>query len=133
MAPTDRLRRALAALLGVAGVTHFVRPAVYEAIVPPVLGSPRAWAWGSGVAELAVCAGLLAPGEQSRRRAGLAATALFVAVYPANLYMTYAAVRAGRSPAYVGATLVRLPLQVPLVLAALAVARRPPHEAGPRS
>ncbi|NHC13910.1 hypothetical protein G9H71_08955 [Motilibacter sp. E257] len=37
--------------------------------------------------------------------------------------MTYAAVRDRRSRAYVVATLVRLPMQVPLVLAALSVAR----------
>ncbi|NHC46113.1 DoxX family protein [Motilibacter aurantiacus] len=116
-------RRALAGLLLGAGASHVARPQVYEAIVPPLLGSPRGWVLGSGVAELAVGAGLLSPRPAARRRAALAAAGLFVAVYPANLQMAYAAVRDRRSRTYVAATLVRLPMQVPLVLGAPAVAR----------
>ncbi|WP_231134460.1 DoxX family protein [Motilibacter deserti] len=123
MSSTDVRRRALAGLLLGAGTTHFAFPRVYEAVVPPALGSRRAWVWGSGSAELAVGTALLARRPAHRRAAALAAAGLFVAVYPANLWMTYAAVRDRRSRAYVVATLVRLPMQVPLVLAALSVAR----------
>ncbi|HWH30791.1 MAG TPA: hypothetical protein VNU26_17855, partial [Mycobacteriales bacterium] len=56
----DRLRRAspllLAAFLGSAGVVHFVAPAPYERLIPPFLGDPRPWVYGSGVAEIAVAA-----------------------------------------------------------------------------
>lgn len=116
------LRRAspflLAGLLLGAGVTHFVRPEFYDALVPPVLpGSTRAWVYGSGVVELAVGAAVAVP--RTRRRGAIAAAALFVAVFPGNVYM---AVEPGDVPRW--AALARLPLQVPLVLWAVQVARR---------
>ena len=116
------LRRAspflLAGLLIGAGVTHFVRPEFYDALVPPVLpGSTRAWVYGSGVVELAVGAAVAVP--RTRRRGAIAAAALFVAVFPGNVYM---AVEPGDVPRW--AALARLPLQVPLVLWAVQVARR---------
>lgn len=109
---------ALAALLVVTGTTHFLAPARYDAIVPPVLPSPRSWTLGSGVAELACAAALVLP--RTRRPAALATAALFVGVFPANVWM---AVRPGRVPRWVA--LARLPLQVPLVRWAWSVSRRP--------
>lgn len=116
-----RLRTAspylLAGLLVGAGAMHFVRPGFYEALIPPLLpGSPRAWVYGSGVVELAVGAAVLAPA--TRRRGALAAAALFVAVFPGNVYMAF---EPGDVPRW--AAIARLPLQVPLVLWALQVAR----------
>lgn len=117
-----RLRSAspylLAGLLVGAGVTHFVRPELYDALVPPLLpGSSRAWVYGSGVVEGAV--GLAVALPRTRRRGALAAAALFVAVFPGNVYMAF---EPGDVPRW--AAIARLPLQVPLVLWALAVARR---------
>ena len=117
-----RLRSAspylLAGLLVGAGVTHFVRPELYDALVPPLLpGSSRAWVYGSGVVEGAV--GLAVALPRTRRRGALAAAALFVAVFPGNVYMAF---EPGDVPRWVA--IARLPLQVPLVLWALAVARR---------
>ncbi len=106
----------LAGLLAGAGVLHFVKPGFYDGMIPPFLGSPRAWTYGSGVAELAVAAAVAAPA--TRRRGALAAAALFVAVFPANVYL---AVEPGDLPRW--AALARLPLQVPLVVWALQVAR----------
>ena len=63
---------ALAGLLAVAGVTHFVRPGFYDPIVPRALPGPaRFWTYASGVAELAVAAAVAHPA--TRRTGGLAA------------------------------------------------------------
>lgn len=106
----------LAGLLAGAGVLHFVRPEIYDGMIPPFLGNPRAWTYGSGVAELAVAAAVAVP--RTRRRGALTAAALFVAVFPANVYLAF---EPGDLPRW--AALARLPLQVPLVLWALQVAR----------
>ena len=106
----------LAALLAAAGTSHLLRPAWYDGLVPPLLpGTARPWTLGSGVVELAV-AGLVAV-PRTRRVGGLAAAALFVAVFPGNVWM---AVEPGGVPRW--AALARLPLQVPLVAWAVAVA-----------
>jgi uncharacterized membrane protein len=108
----------LAGLLVGAGITHFVRPDFYDALVPPVLPGPtRAWVYGSGALELAV--GALVALPRTRRRGALSAAALFVAVFPGNVYM---AIEPGDVPRW--AAIARLPLQVPLVLWAVQVARR---------
>jgi len=108
-------------LLGVAGVTHFVVPQIYERIVPRRLGDPRPWVVGSGLAELACAAGLAIP--RTRRTAALASVALFVGVYPANIQQAVDAHRTGAGRAARAATLARLPMQVPLVVWALRVRR----------
>jgi uncharacterized membrane protein len=116
-----RLRAAspylLAGLLVGAGLTHFVRPDFYDALVPPLLpGSARAWVYGSGAVELAVGAAVALP--RTRRRGAVAAAALLVAVFPGNVYM---AIEPGDVPRWVA--IARLPLQVPLVLWAVQVFR----------
>ena len=108
---------ALSAFLGAAGVLHFVMPGFYDALIPSFLPAPRAWIYASGVAELA-CAALVAV-PRTRRTGGWASAALFVAVLPGNVWM---AVEPGDVPRWVA--LARLPLQVPLVLWALRVAKR---------
>jgi len=110
----------LAGLLAIAGTTHLLQPAWFDGLVPPALpGSTRAWTLGSGVVELLVAATVAAP--RTRRAGGLAAAALFVAVFPGNVWM---AVEPGGVPRW--AALARLPLQVPLVLWGLQVAEKLP-------
>ncbi len=106
----------LAAVLAGAGVLHFVRPEFYDAIIPPFLPYPRAWTYGSGLLELACAAAVAAP--STRKAGGYATAALFVAVFPANIY---AAIEPGDLPRW--PAVARLPLQIPLVLWALQVAR----------
>jgi uncharacterized membrane protein len=110
----------LAALLGFAGVSHFVNPGFFDEIVPHALpGSPRSWTYVSGVAELA-CAVAVAR-RSTRRAGGLAAALVFVAVFPANIQMAVDwRSRPARDQA---AAYGRLPLQIPLVLWALRVSR----------
>jgi len=122
----DRARttaRALAAALGVSGVLHLVRPAVYDSIVPRVLPGPaRAYTVVSGVAEIGIAAALLS--RPTRRLGGTLAAALFVAVFPANVSMAGRSVRSGRaSSVRTAIAIARLPLQWPLVSRALLVRR----------
>ena len=115
---THRAAVALAGLLLFTGSVHLVRPHVFDAALPSWLpGSRRAWALGSGVAELA-CAGLVGL-PRTRRLGGWATAALFVAVFPGNVHM----VSTAETPQARAVTLARLPLQVPLVLWALRAAR----------
>ncbi|MCU1606299.1 MAG: rane protein [Modestobacter sp.] len=106
------------ALLGGSGALHLVRPRIYDWLVPPELGPARPWVTGSGVAELGTAALLAVPA--TRRAGGWAAAALLAAFVPAHLH-TFRAVR-GR-PGAMAVAAARLPLQVPMVLTALRVAR----------
>lgn len=116
----DRSLLGLVGLLTVAGVTHLAKPAPYDRIVPRSLpGSPRTYTYVSGVAELALAAGLLHP--RTRRVAALGTAGLFAAVFPANVKM--AADWRHAPPVRRAIAYGRLPLQVPLVLWALNVAR----------
>lgn len=86
--PHPRLGVALGAGISFAGVMHFVRPEFFDAIVPPWLPlSQRFWTLISGVAELVVGVMLFVP--RWRRSGAIALFVLLVAVYPANLYMTW--------------------------------------------
>ena len=110
----------LAGLLATSGTLHFLTPGPFDGIVPRALpGSPRTWTYLSGAAELAVAAAIAHP--RTRRMGGLAAAALFVAVFPANVKMA-ADWRRG-STTRRAIAFGRLPLQIPLVLWARRVAR----------
>lgn len=107
---------AMPAALGTMGALHFVAPRPFDSLIPPELpGSRRAWTYGSGVVELAVAGLLAAP--RTRKVGGAAATALFIGVFPGNLQMVRAWRRKSVWPYQVIAW-GRLPLQVPMILAA---------------
>ncbi len=110
---------ALSGLLATTGSLHFLAPRPFAAIIPPQLPEPTALVYLSGAAELACAAGLAVP--RTRRLAGWATAALFVLVFPGNLQMALDA--SDRSPLYRAAAYARLPVQVPLVLWAVRVAR----------
>jgi uncharacterized membrane protein len=108
-----------AMLLGV-GTLHFLAPKPFDTIVPVELpGSARLYTYGSGVAEVAIGA-LLLP-RRTRRLAALAAAALFVGVFPANVNMC----RLWWNKPWPMriAALVRLPLQIPMITTALKISR----------
>jgi uncharacterized membrane protein len=72
-------------LLGM-GTLHFVAPKPFDSIIPAELpGSARFYTYASGVGELGTGALLLVP--RTRRLGGLAAAALFLAVFPGNVNM----------------------------------------------
>jgi len=127
----ERARRAtrtaglLAVVLGGAGVTHFLRPRGYDRIVPAGL-PPRLTTLASGAAELGIAAGLALPA--TRRAAGWAAAALFVAVFPANVKMAQDLLDSPRSTRIARlVSVLRLPLQAPLVSWAVRVGRHAPR------
>ena len=107
-------------MLTATGAAHFLRPQVFDPLVPRRLGSARAWVLASGADELAVAAAVAAP--RTRRVGATAAALLFVGVFPGNVQMALDA-RRSRSAAYRAVAYGRLPLQVPLVLWALRVRR----------
>jgi uncharacterized membrane protein len=116
-------RRALAlsAFLGGAGAMHFVVPKFYDAMIPdPLPGSARIWTYGSGVAEIGVAGAILIP--RTRRAGSLAAALLFGAVLPGNVKMALDA-RRSDSAAFRAGTMLRLPMQLPLIGWALRVRR----------
>jgi len=84
----DVVALVLGGFITVAGVMHFVAPSFFDAIVPPWLWpSERFWTYASGVAELII--GPLVLVRRTRRWGALAAIVLFIAVYPANIYMVW--------------------------------------------
>ena len=108
----DALSLTLAAVFVSAGSLHFLKPAVFEGIVPPYVPmSPRTATLISGAAELAGGLGLLLPAARPAARWGL--MALMLAVFPANFYMAQHAEKYAPIPAW--ALWARLPLQ-PLLI-----------------
>ena len=116
----SRARAALGVTFIAAGVPHFVRPRMYEAIVPDYLPAHRELVYASGVAEIAGGAGVLHPA--TRRAAGWWLIATLVAIFPANVEM---AVHAERfAPLRPAALWARLPLQAVLIAWAWRTAAR---------
>lgn len=120
MTSRSRSTTGLAVLFGVLGSLHFVKPEPFEQIVPRALPRTKELVYASGVAELACAAGLLHP--RTRRAAGLVSAALLVAIFPANVQMAMDLNRKG-SPTARAIAFARLPLQVPLIRAALRASR----------
>ncbi len=116
----NRLAKILALFLGLAGITHFANPSFFNDIVPPWLPpSPAFWTYISGVAELAVAIALICP---STRRAGaIAAAWLFIAVYPANIYMVWDWRNEAASQQFI--SWARLPFQFLFIWIALRASR----------
>ncbi|KAA8888351.1 hypothetical protein F3087_15040 [Nocardia colli] len=113
----------LAALLFPMGVLHFVMPKPFDKMVPKALpGEPRNYTYASGVAELGVATALVIP--RTRGLGGRLAVLLFLAVFPANLQMTADVLGNKKaSPLFKIGTVLRLPLQIPMIRQARKVSR----------
>jgi uncharacterized membrane protein len=85
MSLRDRTRPVLSAFMVVMGTLHFTHGEAFASIVPPALPFPLFLVYLSGAIEIAL--GVMLSIEGTRRLAGLGLIALFVAVYPANIYM----------------------------------------------
>jgi uncharacterized membrane protein len=122
-----KARLGLAATMLGMGALHFVKPDPFEKVVPRRLGEPRRLVYASGVAELASGALLLT--RRTSRWGGYLAAATMVSVFPANVQMVldagteHQAMPKVPTPLYRAMGLARLPMQVPMVLRALRVAR----------
>ena len=89
-------------------------------IMPEWVPAHREVILGSGVAEIALSAGLLVP--KTRRLAGWGSLALLLGVYPANVKMATDSL-ATRNTGFKVVALARLPLQWPMIRSALKAAR----------
>lgn len=84
----DVVALGLGGFITLAGIMHFANPDFFNDIVPPRLPlSESFWTYASGVVELVVGPMLL--WRRSRRSGAAAAIALFIGVYPANVYMAW--------------------------------------------
>ena len=110
----------LAGILAVNGTIRLARPQTYAPLMPSWVPAHREVILGSGAAELALAAGLLAPA--TRRIAGWGSIALLIGVFPGNVKMATDAMK-GDNRALQAGTLARLPLQWPLIKAAHAATR----------
>ncbi len=116
----SRLRRwapfGLGALFVGSGTLHLARPELFQSLVPAGLPAPDLIILASGFAEL-VCAGGLLSGA---RWAGPASALLLLVVFPGNVtFALTASADPSASPVLVALAWARLPLQLPLIWAAL--------------
>jgi uncharacterized membrane protein len=120
----------LALLFAGSAVLHIVSPHTYEQIVPSWIPLAREVIYVSGVAEMICAVGLFL----RRPWAAPASVALLVIVFPANIQMAVDAGSHKLSGLFDSRTIayLRLPLQLPLIWAALQ-ARRSRRVAAPLS
>jgi len=82
-------RHLVAALLGLAvasvGIDHFIRPEIYDAIVPTYLGWPRFWTLSSGALEILLGLGIAFP--KTRALSARCFTLLVLLMSLANINM----------------------------------------------
>jgi uncharacterized membrane protein len=116
----ERSTKVLAGIFAVSGVVHLVKPDAYEPIMPAWVPAHREVILGSGVAEIALSLGLLAP--RTRRLAGWGSLTLLLGVYPANVKMATDSL-ATNNTAFKAAAFGRLPLQWPMIKMARSAAR----------
>ena len=102
---------------------HLARTSIFTPLVPRVLPWPTGLVYASGVVELACAVGL----RRRDRWAGMATAVLLVSIWPANLQAAINAQQSDDSATKV-LTLIRLPLQIPLVLLALQSGRNRSNE-----
>ena len=127
---SNRLAKILALFLGFAGMMHFANPSFFNDIVPPWLPPSRIfWTYISGVAELVTAALLLRPA--TRRTGANAAVWLFIAVYPANIYMVWDWRNEAASQQFI--SWARLPFQFLFIWVALQIARANPDSDKPKA
>ena len=104
-------QRLLAVFFTAAGVLHFLRPEMYEQIVPEYVPAHRELVFASGAAEIAGGLGVIP--ERTRRLAGLWLAATLVAVFPANVHMALHPERyPGVSPELLWARLALQPVAI---------------------
>jgi uncharacterized membrane protein len=119
-APLRRDAKIMVGAFVVSGIVHLVKPEVYKPLMPTWVPAHREVILASGVAELAGAVGMLFP--PTRRLAGLASAALLVCVFPGNIKMAVDASHTNNTTFKVAA-LARLPLQLPMIRAALGAGR----------
>jgi uncharacterized membrane protein len=110
----------IAAPFTVSGVIHLVHPKTFTPIVPHFLPGPTLLVYASGAAELICAFGLW----RRNRRVGIAAAAVLLMIWPANLQDALTA-QQGHDVLSQVLLWIRLPVQVPLIWCALQSGKSP--------
>ncbi|CAN5185877.1 DoxX family protein [soil metagenome] len=118
------LRALLAGAMIAVGVMHFTNEPFFTRIVPSWLPMAKLLVYVSGVFEIALGVLVLVP--KTSRFAGLGLTALYVAVFPANVNMVLHPELGGTLPTW--ALWARLPFQILFILFALWVTEALPKK-----
>ncbi len=121
------LRGVLAVAIIIVGTTHFITPEQYARIVPPPF-PPLPSVYISGFFEILGGIGLLIPFVSVAAAWGL--ISLFIAVYPANIYMTLHNIQLEGIPHNQLLYVARLPLQAVLIAWAYWYTRQPETQVG---
>lgn len=112
------LRNITGFLLGIPfvwiGYDHFVKPEIFDPIVPSYLGFPRFWTLSSGVLEILLGIGIMIP--FSRRLAARLLALFLFCVYLANLNMWLNDVPFNGTLLSSNGHLIRLLIQIVLIL-----------------
>lgn len=117
------LRILLAGLMAGAGILHFAAPRAFIEHLPAVVPLRAEIVAFTGAVEIVLAAGLIGP-RRLRRPTGVALAAYLVLVFPANFYAAVSqAPIEGVPTGWI--RWARLPLQIPLIAAALWTTRRP--------
>ncbi|MCA9675578.1 MAG: DoxX family protein [Kofleriaceae bacterium] len=107
------LRWLLTVAMVAVGISHFVRPETYVAMVPDALPWHLALVYVSGVAEICGGLGLILP--RTRRAAAWGLILLYLSVFPANVNMAVNHLPLGGEPVPTWALWARLPAQAVLI------------------
>ena len=117
----------VAAVFSASGVIHLSDPNEFTPIVPHFLPISTGLVYASGLAELICAYGLW----RRQRWAGIAAAALLLAIWPANLQAAVTAQNGDELSNQV-ISWIRLPLQIPLIWLALRSGRSVAADDHPR-
>jgi len=121
------LRGVLAVSIIIVGITHFLRPEQYARIVPPPF-PPLASVYVSGFFEILGGIGLVIPFVSVAAAWGL--ISLFIAVFPANIYMTLHNIKIEGIPHNQALYWARLPVQAVFIAWAYWYTRQPETQLG---
>ncbi|MGI0485083.1 DoxX family protein [Pantanalinema rosaneae CENA516] len=123
----EMFRGILAVAIIIVGITHFIRPEQYARIVPPPL-PPFAMVYISGFFEVLGGIGLLIPLVSVAAAWGL--IALFIAVFPANIYQALNSIPIEGIPHHPLLYCIRLPFQAVLIAWAWWFTQKPEQQPG---
>lgn len=123
----ETFRGILAVAIIIVGITHFIRPEQYARIVPPPL-PPFAMVYISGFFEILGGVGLLIPLVSVAAAWGL--FALFIAVFPANIYQALNSIPIDGIPHHPLLYWFRLPFQAVFLAWAWWFTKKPEQQPG---
>tara|TARA_B100000767_G_scaffold196869_1_gene183911 strand:- start:333 stop:734 length:402 start_codon:yes stop_codon:yes gene_type:complete len=124
---TKKVRQVSALFFGIAfvsvGLQHFTNTRFFIPIVPEILGVPEFWVYLSGLVEVILGIGMIAP--VSRRRAAFSTAIFLVMVYWANLNMWIHDISIGDTNFTTSGHILRASAQIVMIWFSLWIAEWP--------